>query len=143
MQGPQVTLAADLTENLAKVDEAAADMKKAVDGYILKTGLDFPEEPTDEREPLDGYDAEIITKLDLNSAAIDTVVWATGYTFDFGWVRLPVLDDDGYPIQKRGVTAYPGLYFLGLLWLHTSGSSLLSGVGQDAAHIAADIAARA
>ena len=35
-------------------------------------------------------------------------------TFDFSWVKLPVFDDDGYPVQQRGVTNYPGLYFLGL-----------------------------
>ena len=52
---------------------------------------------------------------------------------DFGLVQLPVLDGDGYPIQKRGVTDYPGLYFIGLPWLHTAKSGLLSGVGDDAA----------
>ena len=60
---------------------------------------------------------------------------------DFGWVGVPVFDQDGYPIQRRGVTAYPGLYFLGLPWLHTLKSGLFFGVGEDAAHIAADIAA--
>ena len=139
----KAVLAPDLMQNLARADEFAAGIKQAVDGYISKAGVDIPEEPSNGRGPRDGFDAEIVTQLDLNSLAINTIVWATGYAFDFGWVRLPVFDDDGYPIQKRGVTAYPGLYFLGLLWLHTSGSSLLSGVGQDAAHIAADIAARA
>ena len=139
----KITLAPDLMENLAKADKFEADIKKAVDGYILNAGLDVPEEPSDDRELRDGFDAEIITQLDLNAASINTIVWATGYTFDFGWVRLPVFDDDGYPIQKRGVTAYPGLYFLGLVWLYTAKSSLLAGVGDDAAHIAAHIAARA
>ena len=54
---------------------------------------------------------------------------------------LPVLDGDGYPIQTRGVTGYPGLYFVGLPWLHTGKSGLLYGVGADAAHIVADITA--
>ena len=142
VRGHTVTLAPDLMENLAKADEFAAGIKKAVDGYILKAGLDVPEEPSDIPDLRDGYSAEIITELDLKAAAINTIIWATGYSFDFGWVRLPVFDDDGYPIQKWGVTAYPGLYFLGLPWLHTAKSGLLSGVGADAAHIAADIAAR-
>lgn len=54
-------------------------------------------------------------------------------------VRLPILDGDGYPIQKRGITGYPGLYFIGLPWLHNAKSGLLFGVAQDAAHIAAAI----
>ena len=40
------------------------------------------------------------------------------------------------------MTAVPGLYFLGLPWLHTWGSGRLSGVGRDAAHLAEHIAAR-
>ena len=143
VQGQIVTLAPDLMENLTKADEFSDGLKKAIDKHILDAGLSAPDAPADDLEPRDGFDAEDKRQLDLRSAGIETVVWATGYTFDFGWVRLPVLDKDGYPIQKRGVTAYPGLYFLGLPWLHTADSGLLSGVGGDAAHVTADIAARA
>ncbi len=52
--------------------------------------------------------------LDMAAAGITTVIWALGYTFDFSLVRLPVLDAYGYPVQRRGVTAFPGLYFVGL-----------------------------
>jgi putative flavoprotein involved in K+ transport len=135
-------LAADLKENLAKADKMAADITQAVDRYILEAGLDVPKEPASEDELQDGYEAEIIRELDLNAAGINTVIWATGYAFDFGWIRLPVFANDGYPIQKRGVTNYPGLYFLGLPWLHTIRSGLIAGVGDDAAHVTADIAAR-
>ena len=138
----QAAFAPDLKENLAKADKFAEDLKRAIDKYILQAGLDAPEKPSDAGEPLDGYDAEIVTELDLTAAGISTVIWATGYGYDFGWVRLPVFDADGFPAQKRGVTAYPGLYFLGLPWLHTAGSGVISGVGDDAAHVTADIAAR-
>lgn len=78
--------------------------------------------------------------MNLKDANITTVIWATGYRFDFSWVRFPLLDSDGYPIQERGVTALPGLYFVGLPWLHTAKSGLLFGLEQDAAHIASSIA---
>jgi len=55
---------------------------------------------------------------------------------------LPVVDSDGYPIQRRGVTKYSGLYFLGLPWLHSRRSGILFGVGDDAAYLATHIAAR-
>jgi putative flavoprotein involved in K+ transport len=87
----------------------------------------------------DGYDAEVITELDVQSTGITSVTWATGYKFDFGLVKLPVLDADGFPIQKRGITDYPGLYFAGMPWLHKAHSGLLFGFGDDAAHIVADI----
>ena len=90
----------------------------------------------------DGYEQEEISELDLNAAGISTVIWATGYTFDFRLVKLPVVDSDGYPVQKRGVTRFEGLYFLGMPWLHSRRSGILFGVGDDAAYLAAHIASR-
>jgi putative flavoprotein involved in K+ transport len=55
-------------------------------------------------------------------------------------VQLPVLDPQGYPVQRRGLTAVPGLYFLGLDWLHSAKSGLFAGIGEDAAYLAAQIA---
>lgn len=72
-----------------------------------------------------------------------SVVWATGFRPDFGWIEAPVLDARGAPIHRRGVTTAPGLYFLGLSWLHTRGSALLGWVGRDAAYLAERIAGRA
>jgi len=57
-------------------------------------------------------------------------------------VKLPVVDSDGYPIQKRGVTDHDGLYFLGMPWLHSRRSGILFGVGDDAAYVAQHIATR-
>ena len=139
-QGSKITLAPDLKENLTKADKGEAELIEKIDDYIEKNGLDIPPETLPELR--DGYDAKVITELDVRSAGISSVVWATGYKFDFGLVRLPVLDADGYPVQKRGVTDYPGLYFVGLPWLHTVKSGLLFGVGDDAESIASDIADR-
>ena len=55
-------------------------------------------------------------------------------------MRLPVFDADGRVEHRRGVTAVPGLYFLGLPWQHTRGSALLGWVKDDAAYIAERIA---
>jgi len=140
-QGTQFEIAPDLKENLAAADQAARKFKQRVDELIEREGLQAPED--DEPELRDGYSAPIITKLDLDSAGITTVVWATGYSFDFSWVKFPIFDGFGYPVQQRGVTPQPGLYFLGLPWLHTAKSSLLSGVGNDAAHLAEHIQSRA
>jgi putative flavoprotein involved in K+ transport len=142
VQDGKATLRPDMKESLAKADKLAADITKAIDQYILKAGLDVPEEPAAEGELLDGFQAEVVAELDLDAAAIGTIIWAAGYRFDFSWVRLPIFDEAGYPVQKRGVTAYPGLYFLGLPWLYSGYSGLLRGVGADAEHIAADLAAR-
>ena len=69
------------------------------------------------------------------------VIWATGFTLDHSVVKAPVFDEDGQLVHPRGVTASPGLYFLGLPWQHTRGSALLGWVKDDAEHIAQHIAA--
>lgn len=72
---------------------------------------------------------------------VANVVWCTGYGPDFGWIDLPVLGDDGYPVHHRGVVAgAPGLYFVGLPFLYSAASSTIGGVGRDAEHIARRIA---
>jgi putative flavoprotein involved in K+ transport len=133
-----IILAPDLKENLAKADKGEAEIVKQIDEYIKKIELDVPIETLPELR--DGYEAEEIINLDLKSEGITSIIWATGYKFDFGMVKLPIYDVDGYPVQKRGVTEYPGLYFIGLPFLHTMKSGLLAGVGDDAAHVASEIA---
>ncbi|HZH16542.1 MAG TPA: hypothetical protein VE057_19475, partial [Archangium sp.] len=72
-----------------------------------------------------------------------TLLWATGFRPDYDWLEVPVLDARGAPVHQRGITASPGLYFLGLKWLYRPNSSLLGGVGRDAAFLAAHLAERA
>lgn len=139
-RGSRVSVAPDLVENLSKADKFAAELKEGIDKFIEKSGIEAPEE--NQPELRDGYEAEVITELDLESAGVKTVIWATGYAFDFSWVEFPIFDEFGYPVQQRGVTEVPGLYFLGLHGLYKIKSGLLSGVGDDAAHIAEHIEAR-
>jgi putative flavoprotein involved in K+ transport len=68
------------------------------------------------------------------------VIWATGFGLDHSWVHAPVFDEHGRLVHARGVTASPGLYFLGLPWQHTRGSALLGWVKDDAQHLAERIA---
>ena len=69
-----------------------------------------------------------------------SVIWATGFELDHSFVHLPVFDTDGRLVHQRGVTASPGLYFLGMPWQHTRGSALLGWVKDDAQYIADQIA---
>ena len=71
------------------------------------------------------------------------VIWATGFALDHSFVQAPVFDKKGRVEHRRGVTAVPGLYFLGLPWQHTRGSALLGWVKDDAEYIASEIAGAA
>jgi putative flavoprotein involved in K+ transport len=79
--------------------------------------------------------------LNLRSAGIGAIVWCIGFRPDFAWIDAAVFDGRGNPGHVRGVTRQPGLYFLGLPWLHTWGSGRFSGVARDAAFLAERIAA--
>ena len=130
----RIGLALDLHDSLAKVDQFEAELLGRIDDAIARNGIDAPVE---QRPALRyGYDQQQIAEVDIEAAGIGSVIWAAGYRFDFGLVKLPVTDGDGFPVQQRGVTACPGLYFVGMPWLYTQKSGLLAGVGDDAAFIA-------
>lgn len=135
-----IELAGDLKENLREADKFANQLKKGVDKWIEASGMEFPE--PDRSELTAGFNSEPVTELDLESAGVKTIIWASGYDFDFSWVRFPLWDEFGYPIQERGVSEQSGLYFLGLHWLHTIKSGLFVGIADDAAYIADHIARR-
>jgi putative flavoprotein involved in K+ transport len=134
--------APDLAANLAQGDEQARRFLGSIDDHIREEGLDAPADgvpsclvPSD--DPIPATSEEV----DLADAGIGAVVWATGYRPDLEWVRLPVLDAAGYPVQRRGVTAEPGLYVLGLDWLYKRSSGLFGGMSDDAVYLASVIAA--
>ncbi|MDQ5835129.1 MAG: NAD(P)/FAD-dependent oxidoreductase [Actinomycetota bacterium] len=74
---------------------------------------------------------------------VRSVIWATGFRVDHSWIDVPVFDEHGRVVHERGVTASPGLYFLGLPWQHTRGSALLGWVKDDAHYLAQEINALA
>jgi putative flavoprotein involved in K+ transport len=132
-----IWFANDLKQNLEKSDKFEKELVKMIDQYIENSSLDVPSEKLPELTY--GFDMPEITELDIKAAGIKTIIWASGYSFDFSLVHLPVFDSDGYPIQERGVTAYPGLYFVGLPWLYKQKSGLLLGVGEDAEYVVSAI----
>jgi putative flavoprotein involved in K+ transport len=136
-EGVKCTIAPDLRAALDGADAVYLGIRKLVDAYIEKTGQAVaPESPY---VPL--WEPEVEhTELDLEAAGVTSVVWSIGFRSDFRFVELPVFDGRGYPRHQRGVCQEPGLYFLGLPWLHTWGSGRMSGVGRDAEHVVQHIA---
>ena len=146
--GSRLHLADDVAALLAAGDESVGVFTRAVDAYIARSGLRAPAEAPPPPGSLQAVSPGAalrapIRELDLAASGIMSVVWATGFRRDFGWIDAPVLDERGEPIHRRGVTGCAGLYFLGLPWLHKLKSSVLCGVGDDAAHLADHIAAGA
>jgi putative flavoprotein involved in K+ transport len=139
--GGTLRLAGDLQESLAGADAFAAFATDVIDRFVAETGLDVPP-PEDTPTLRDGFAVPPVDELDLATAGVTSVVWAAGYRYDWSPIHFPVFDEQGYPLQRQGVTDVPGLYFLGLQWMHTRKSATFWGVGEDAAHVTAHIGAR-
>ena len=123
--------APELGANLDRADQVNDNAKDLVDAHIERSGVDAPVEPR--YTPVWAPESEP-TSLDVDLIA--AVVWAIGFRADWSWVRVPVFDGAGYPTHHRGVTAAPGLYVLGLPWLHTWGSGRFAGIARDAEFLA-------
>ena len=92
---------------------------------------------------LTGASGSEVTFADGTASLFAAVIWATGYRLDHSWIDAPVFDAEGRVDHRRGVTASPGLYVLGMPWQHTRGSALLGWVKDDAEYLAAQIDALA
>lgn len=132
-----VSFASDLADNIAQGDANYLSVLDEADAFVARYGLDLPEEPEARIiDPDPPCVTDPILELDLTAAGISTVLWATGYALDFGWLKLDVFDEKGRPKHQRGVSAEPGIYFLGLPWLQKRGSSFIYGVWHDAKYLA-------
>jgi putative flavoprotein involved in K+ transport len=134
----------NLAKNIAGGDANYLSVLTAADDYVRDKGLDFPEEADAHRI---APDPECVThpilQLNLAAVGIRSIIWATGYALDFGWLEVDVFDAKGRPAHQRGVSVVPGLYFLGLSWLSRRASAFIWGVWHDAEYLAGQIAARA
>jgi putative flavoprotein involved in K+ transport len=138
-----LAFAPNLAANIARGDANYLSMLTAADAYVVRMGLDLPEEPAAHRldpDPPCVTNPEL--QLDLAAAGITSIVWATGYALDFDWIKLDAFDAKGRPMHERGVATLPGLYFLGLSWLSRRASAFIFGVWHDAEYLAGHVAAR-
>ncbi len=139
----QLQLAGDLATNIANGDANYLSVLDEADAYAAANGLDLPLEP---EARTFGSLPDCVTQptqvLDLQQEGISSVIWATGFRLDFGWIDLDVFRDDGRPRHQDGISEVPGLYFIGLPWLSCRGSAFIWGAWKDADRLAGLIAAR-
>ncbi|MCX8250664.1 MAG: NAD(P)/FAD-dependent oxidoreductase [Dehalococcoidia bacterium] len=129
--------ASDLVNNLAQGDASMLSMLDEADAYVASNGLDLPLEPEARKiEPDPQCVTDPILELNLAEAGITSIVWATGFTVEFSWLKVDAFDEAGKPKHQRGISAEPGVYFLGLPWLSGRSSSFIWGVWHDARFLA-------
>lgn len=120
--------AGDLAKNLDGADQSSENIKNMIDGFIEQNGISAPEEAryVPVWQPEGGE-----SSIDLIAEKITGIVWSVGFESSFDWIDLPIFNGKGYPNHYRGVSREPGVYFLGLPWLHTWGSGRFSGIARD------------
>jgi putative flavoprotein involved in K+ transport len=130
---PVLRFAPDLAASLDAADSVSESIKDTIDKYLVESGIDAP---TEERYTPVWHPRQEREELALTGSGIASVVWSIGYRGDYRWIDLPVFNGKGYPNHYRGVTSVPGLYFIGLPWLHTWGSGRFCGIARDAEYLA-------
>lgn len=143
--GVTVRFQPDAAANVRFADEVSKRIKQQIDDYIVRNRLDVPpNEPDPADEPdLHAACASPLTCLNLLRENIHSIVWTTGFSSDFRYLKLPVLDGNGRPRHRGGVSEVPGVYFLGLPWLRKRKSGIICGTCEDAEELAKVINSRA
>lgn len=136
-EGSYLQFEPNLAHQLDAADATFERINRNIDAHISQLGLSAPEQ-TPYQAPWRPLDEPVR----LRAEGISSVIWCTGYASRFQWVRAPIFGPDGLPQHHRGVTGQPGLYFIGLPWLHSWGSGRFSHVARDAAYLADRVAAR-
>ena len=136
----RLSFADDLAANLDGADAAAERIKDQIDDHIGAYGIAAPAEAR--YRPVWRPEAGAAQQANCQAEEISAVVWSTGFITDYRWLDVPVFNGQGYPNHARGVAAVPGIYFLGLPWLHTWGSGRFAGLAEDARYLAGQIVAR-
>ena len=144
-EGERARFDGGLHAEMRFADEFCNRIVAQFERHICERGIDAPAPNAAELAggpPEDGGLPDVVSELDLAAANVVAVVWATGYRYDFSWIEAPVLDGAGYPKAPGGVSACPGLYFVGLNWMTWRKSGILYGVGDDARSVAEHLRAR-
>ncbi len=132
-----MNFAPDLSFNIEQGDAYYLALLEEADAYVHRNCLDLPEEPkAHDIGPNPDCMTHPILNLNLVDTGISTIIWATGFTVDYSWLKVDAFEQNGKPRHQRGVSAEPGVYFLGLPWQSRRGSSFIWGVWHDAKFLA-------
>lgn len=143
VEGDRLILDDTLGANIAFADGGSADIKAGIDKGLIDRGVPLPPlepDPADEAHP-DPATVRSPAWIDLAANDIGTVIWTTGFTGSFVYLRVPVLED-GLPRQVHGVAPVSGVYFVGMPWLTRRKSGIVHGVEDDAAFVVDRLAER-
>jgi putative flavoprotein involved in K+ transport len=136
--GYTVTLHPNAADHIQFADQVSRNIKTLIDQFIVENHLNCP---PPEPDPADAPEtntavASALRLLDLEAENIRSIIWATGFTADFSYLKGNGIDGNGRPLHRNGISNTAGLYFLGLPWLRKRKSGIINGIVEDATFIA-------
>lgn len=133
-EGKQASFQLNAAMHVQFADMFSGKIKSTIDEYLQATGQTAPPPEIDEEDMPDTNCecASSITSLEFNEQNISSIIWATGFTGKFDYIKLPIADHEGNIVHTNGASVVEGLYFMGLPWLVTRKSFIINGVRQDA-----------
>jgi putative flavoprotein involved in K+ transport len=136
--GNVIKIQPNAVDHIRFSDAVSSRIKDLVEKFILEHNLDAPPaEPDPADEPdTHGDCASPLRSLDLEKQNICSIIWATGFTGDFSYLKCGVIDGAGKPVHRDGISNAECVYFLGFPWLRKRKSSIINGITEDAAFIA-------
>ncbi len=138
VSGSEVNLQANAANHIRFADEVSRRIKTLIEQFIAENRLNVPPpefDPADEPDT-NALSASSMRVLDLGKEDIQSIIWATGFTGDFSYLKDGVVDGSGRPAHRSGISNASGLYFLGMPWLRKRKSGLITGIEEDAAFVA-------
>jgi putative flavoprotein involved in K+ transport len=141
IENDTINFASDAADNIRSGDEFSQAIKTLINDFISKEGYVADEMKEDEADQPDvnASCAEDISTINCREKQIYSVIWTTGFTSDFSYIKLPVLTDDGKPIHHNGISPVNGLFFIGFPWLRSHKSGIIYGISEDAEFISREI----
>jgi putative flavoprotein involved in K+ transport len=127
----------DAADNIRYGDEVSQKTKELVEEFIAKENFPAQKIETDAADIPDEalYSMPHIPSINCAEANITSVIWTTGFTGDFSWLKLPAFNDTGKPVHENGVSPISGLFFLGFPWLRSRKSGIIFGMQDDTAYL--------
>jgi len=139
--GNVITLQPNAADHIKFGDEVSRRMKALIEQFIAENHLGVPPpEPDPADEPdTNAMCASSMRSVDLEKESIRSIIWATGFTADFSYLKCHVIGGSGRPVHRNGISNVAGLYFVGLPWLRKRKSGIINGIVEDAAFIAENV----
>ena len=130
LDGHQARFRDDLGLTTTAAEARLRRTLRTIDQYVAISGLQG--EVLSPADPPPVVLSGAPRSLNLHAAGIGTVVWATGFHYRYPWLQVPVVDVHGEIEQYRGITSAPGLYVIGLRFMHRRNSQFIDGARHDA-----------